>query len=175
MSDLESLYKEVILDHYRNPHHRGELPSPPATRAEGYNPLCGDEVTVYIDVEDGVLRDVRLGARGCSISVASASMMTDAVTGKGVDEVREVARRFHDMMQAHAGDLNAGEEVDPATIGAEMGDLEALKGVVKFPVRIKCATLAWVTLEQGLIEAETGEHAAATTEESGDYPTGPGG
>lgn len=167
MSDLEDLYKQVILDHYRNPRNKGDLPVPPAFRSDGYNPLCGDEITLYLEVGESELRQVRLQARGCSISVAAASMMSGAVKGKDVGSVRKLIQQFRDMMHAHADDLDEGRDVDADTIGSQMGDLEALRGVVRFPVRIKCATLPWVTLEQGLDDAESGGdgHEPATTEE----------
>jgi nitrogen fixation NifU-like protein len=151
MPGLEDLYREIILDHYRNPRNRGELPTPPAHRTEGFNPLCGDEIVVFLDVEDGVVRDVRIGGQGCSISQSSASMMSTAVKGKSVEEAREVIRAFKAMMSIHeqALDSDDGEEPQP---DVKLGDLEALRGVVKFPVRIKCATLAWNTLTQGLEE-----------------------
>lgn len=157
MPDLEDLYREIILDHYRSPRHRGELESPPAHRVEGFNPLCGDEVVVYLDVDDeGRVRDLKISGQGCSISQSSASMMSAAVHGKTVAEVRDLTRAFKAMMSIHeqeiGGDGEADEPEPPAEIG--LGDLAALRGVVKFPVRIKCATLAWNTLAQGLDEVE---------------------
>ena len=151
MPGLEDLYREIILDHYRNPRNRGELPTPPAHRTEGFNPLCGDEIIVFLDVEDGVVRDLRIAGQGCSISQSSASMMSTAVKGKSVEEAREVIRAFKAMMSIHeqALDSDDGEETQS---DVKLGDLEALRGVVKFPVRIKCATLAWNTLTQGLEE-----------------------
>src|SRR5258708_35062575 len=155
MPGLEDLYREIILDHYRNPRNRGELTSPPATRVEGFNPLCGDEVVVYLDVEDGRVTDVKINGQGCSISQSSASMMSSAVKGKTIDEVRALIRAFKAMMSIHEqrldGDAGPGEDEDHAEV--KLGDLEALQGVVKFPVRIKCATLGWNTLAQGLDEA----------------------
>ena len=132
MPGLEDLYREIILDHYRNPWNRGELPVPPSTRVEGFNPLCGDEIVVFIDEAGGVVNDIRIGGQGCSISQSSASMMSAAVKGKSTEEA---------------------VLPDP---DVKLGDLEALQGVVKFPVRIKCATLSWNTLAQGLDEAEAG-------------------
>jgi nitrogen fixation protein NifU and related proteins len=153
MPGLEDLYREIILDHYRSPRNRGELPSPPAHRAEGFNPLCGDEIVVFLDVHDGVVADVRIGGQGCSISQSSASMMSAAVKGKSVDEVRALIRTFKAMMSIHEQRLD-GTEAELAEPDGEvkLGDLEALQGVVKFPVRIKCATLSWNTLAQGLDE-----------------------
>ncbi len=165
MPGLEDLYREIILDHYRNPRNRGELEAPPATRVEGFNPLCGDEIVLYLDVEDGVVRDIRIGGQGCSISQSSASMMSSAVKGKSLDQVRALSRAFKGMMSIHEQSLD-GEPDDGAGEGpggngdqsgtaaadaaVKLGDLEALRGVVKFPVRIKCATLSWNTLLQGL-------------------------
>jgi nitrogen fixation NifU-like protein len=157
MPGLEDLYREIILDHYRNPRNRGELPSPPATRTEGFNPLCGDEIQVYLDVHDGTVTDIRIGGQGCSISQSSASMMSSAVKGKTIDEARDIVRAFKAMMSIHEHALDEdGNEVEPEPAPeVKLGDLEALRGVVKFPVRIKCATLAWNTLTQGLDEAAT--------------------
>ena len=155
MPGLEDLYREIILDHYRNPRNRGELPVPPAHRSEGFNPLCGDEVQVYLDVEDGSVVDVRVTGQGCSISQSSASMMSQAVKGKSVDDARRVVRAFKAMMSIHEHELDGdGDEDDEDLEDVKLGDLEALRGVVKFPVRIKCATLAWNTLTQGLDEAD---------------------
>ena len=141
MPGLEDLYREIILDHYKNPRNRGVLP-PPAVRSEGHNPLCGDEIEVYLQVEDGVVADVKIAGQGCSISQSSASMMSAAVKGKRVDEVRALLHRFKHMMS-----IEEGTEPDTSV---SLGDLEALQGVVKFPVRIKCAVLAWNTLAEGL-------------------------
>ncbi|HEX2192538.1 MAG TPA: SUF system NifU family Fe-S cluster assembly protein [Acidimicrobiales bacterium] len=155
---LEDLYREIILDHYRNPRNRGDLPSPPARRAEGFNPLCGDEVVVYIDVDaDGdQVRDVRVGGQGCSISQSSASMMSAAVKGRSLEEARRLVRAFKAMMSIHEHRLDGdGHEVEEAVVPdpeVDLGDLAALQGVVKFPVRIKCATLPWNTLVQALDE-----------------------
>ena len=157
MPGLEDLYREIILDHYRNPRNRGELPVPPAHRSEGFNPLCGDEVQVFIDVDDGEVTDVRVTGQGCSISQSSASMMSQAVKGKSVDDARRMVRAFKAMMSIHesALDGDGAATAEEAALDAQvkLGDLEALRGVVKFPVRIKCATLAWNTLTQGLDEA----------------------
>jgi nitrogen fixation protein NifU and related proteins len=158
MPGLEDLYREIILDHYRNPRNRGELSAPPATRVEGFNPLCGDEIVLYLDIEDDVVRDIRIGGQGCSISQSSASMMSSAVKGKTLGEVRALSRAFKGMMSIHEQSLDGdgldGDGAEPATEdeNVKLGDLEALRGVVKFPVRIKCATLSWNTLLQGLDE-----------------------
>jgi nitrogen fixation protein NifU and related proteins len=159
MPGLEDLYREIILDHYRNPRNRGELAAPPATRVEGYNPLCGDEIVLFLDVDGDTVTDLRIGGQGCSISQSSASMMSSAVKGRTLDEVRDLTRAFKGMMSIHEQVLD-GEDGDgtgePAEAAPEvkLGDLEALRGVVKFPVRIKCATLCWNTLLQGLDEAK---------------------
>jgi nitrogen fixation NifU-like protein len=150
MSNLEDLYREIILDHYRSPRNRGELASPPAHRVEGFNPLCGDEVTVYLDVNDGVLTDIKLTGHGCSISQSSSSLMSAAVKGKPLDDVRATIETFKELMTAHKTSID--EEERDATNLRTLGELAALAGVVKFPVRIKCATLAWNTLQQGLQE-----------------------
>ena len=153
MPGLEDLYREIILDHYRNPRNRGELETPPAHRVEGFNPLCGDEIVVFIDLEDGVVSDIRIGGQGCSISQSSASMMSAAVKGKTIDEVQELTKAFKAMMSIHESSLE-GEEAEPEEFpDVKLGDLEALRGVVKFPVRIKCATLSWNTLDQGITDA----------------------
>ena len=149
MPGLEDLYREIILDHYRTPRNRGELATPPAVVAQGHNPLCGDEITVYLQVDDGSVTDVKVAGQGCSISQSSASMMTQAIKGRPVDEVRALVRRFKGMMSIE----DDGEAAGDAAAEISLGDLEALQGVVKFPVRIKCATLAWNTLLEALEQA----------------------
>lgn len=143
--ELDELYREIILDHYRSPRNRGSLEQPTAT-GEGDNPLCGDEVRVDLDIRDGRVFDVRFEANGCSISQASASMMTEAVKGLSLEEVESLFETFKGMM------YGAGE-VDVEALG----DLEALQGVRKFPVRVKCATLAWNTLQEALEEFRKGQ------------------
>jgi nitrogen fixation NifU-like protein len=168
MSGLEDLYREIILDHYRSPRNRGELPVPPAVRTEGLNPLCGDEIVVYLELDDpskgddAVITDLRIGGQGCSISQSSASMMSAAVKGHSVGAARHLSRAFKSMMSIHEGELGgdgseAGAGDDPTVEPGELplGDLDALKGVVKFPVRIKCATLGWNTLLQGFDDARS--------------------
>ncbi|MEE9413676.1 MAG: SUF system NifU family Fe-S cluster assembly protein [Acidimicrobiales bacterium] len=153
---LEDLYREIILDHYRSPRNKGELP-PPAHRVEGFNPLCGDEIILTIEVDDdGTVADLKIGGQGCSISQASASMMTAVVKGKSAENAREFIAAFKTMMNVHESQLDGSEQAEP-TSELKLGDLEALKGVVKFPVRIKCAPLGWNTLAQALdeLEAET--------------------
>lgn len=153
MADIEDLYREIILDHYRSPRNRGELPVPPAVRSEGFNPLCGDEITMYLDVRDGVVEDVKISAQGCSISQSSASMLSMAVKGKPVEQVRDISKQFLTMMHSHESTVEGDDDEEPVDQRV-LGDLAALQGVVKFPPRIKCATLAWFTLGQGLDEAE---------------------
>ncbi|MDO8392648.1 MAG: SUF system NifU family Fe-S cluster assembly protein [Actinomycetota bacterium] len=152
MPGLEDLYREIILDHHRNPRNRGELP-PPAPHAVGHNPLCGDEIEVFLQVTDGpeglTVSDIKVGGQGCSISQSSASMMSQAIKGKPVAEVQALVRRFKGMMSIpdeHGNDI----EPDPSV---KLGDLEALQGVVKYPVRIKCAILGWNTLLEALEQA----------------------
>ncbi len=137
---LDELYREIILDHYKQPRNRGEL-DPHSARVEGNNPLCGDEIQLDVRLNDAQLEDLAFQGRGCSISQASASMMTEAVKAKPLDDVHRLIDTFKDMMR--------GQPVD----ADELGDLEALEGVQKFPVRIKCALLAWTTLEEALKEA----------------------
>ncbi len=149
---LEELYREVILDHYRNPRNRGAVAGANA-QADGNNPLCGDEVHVELIVDDGAIIDIGVVGQGCSISQASASMMTDAIKGRTLDEVAELTAKFKTMMDIDTGG-DAG--IDPDRPGAVLGDLEALQGVRRFPVRIKCANLAWTTLEEAIRQrAET--------------------
>src|SRR6202050_3146250 len=169
MADLEELYREIILDHYRSPRNRGELESPPAHRVEGFNPLCGDEVVVSLLVEDAKLADLKIGGSGCSISQSSASLMSAAVKGKELAEVRRLIGTFKGMMSIHEATLgpdgdglgvgvgggleDEGEAGDPEPVNlGALGELAALQGWVKFPVRIKCATLSWNALAQGLDE-----------------------
>ncbi len=165
MPGLEDLYREIILDHYRSPRNRGELEAPPATRAEGFNPLCGDEIVVTLVVDDGAVTDIKIAGTGCSISQSSASLMSAAVKGRPVPEVRDLIRTFKGMMSIHestlpstdvAGTNGIAEPAEPEAIDVDaLGELAALQGVVKFPVRIKCATLSWNTLAEGLDASES--------------------
>jgi nitrogen fixation NifU-like protein len=156
MAGLEDLYREIILDHYRSPRNRGELTTPPAVRVEGFNPLCGDEIVLYLEVTDDIVTDVKISGQGCSISQSSASMMSAAIKGKSVVEVRALIRSFKAMMSIHEATLGdeGVEEIGPIDPDS-FGELAALQGVVKFPVRIKCATLSWNTLVQALEEVAT--------------------
>ncbi len=160
MPDLEELYREIILDHYRSPRNRGELPSPPARRVEGFNPLCGDEVVVTFEVDGDKLVDIKVGGTGCSISQSSASLMSGAVKGQSLEDVHRLIRTFKSMMSIHEASLGGDGEGDDEAAEAvdleKLGELAALQGVVKFPVRIKCATLSWNALAQGLEEAAAG-------------------
>jgi len=151
MSNLEDLYREVILDHYRSPRNRGELETPPAVRVEGFNPLCGDEIVVYLLVNDGTLTDIKLTGHGCSISQSSSSLMSAAVKGKTLDQVRDTILKFKQLMTVHESSLETTSDPEVLDVRA-LGELAALQGVVKFPVRIKCAVLAWNTLSQALDE-----------------------
>jgi nitrogen fixation NifU-like protein len=144
---LEELYREVILDHYRNPRNRGHLDAPTAT-AEGVNPLCGDELTIELSIDDDVVTGVAVEGQGCSISQSSASMMPEAIKGKSRAEIEALVKKFRTMMSLEDSD-DAG--LDPERPGSVLGDLEALQGVRNYPVRIKCASLAWNTLLEALV------------------------
>jgi nitrogen fixation protein NifU and related proteins len=135
MSDLSDLYQEVILDHNRRPRNF-RAPEGANRRAEGFNPLCGDRLTLFLTVDDGVIRDVGFQGSGCAISKASASLMTEALKGKSVVEAEALFERFHRMVTAPPD-----AQVEP------LGKLSALAGVREFPVRVKCASLAWHTMK----------------------------
>jgi nitrogen fixation protein NifU and related proteins len=143
---LEELYREVILDHYRNPRNRGRLDTPDAT-AEGVNPMCGDELVLDLTIEDGVVTGVGIEGQGCSISQSSASMMTEAIKGKSRADIEDLVAKFRTMMSL---DDSNDPGLDPERPGAVLGDLEALQGVRQYPVRIKCASLGWNTLMEAL-------------------------
>jgi len=140
MSDLSSLYQEVILDHSRRPRNRGALEDPSA-RAEGTNPLCGDELVLYVELDGDVVREARFEGQGCAISTASASLMTEAVRGKTRAQARELFERFHSSLLS-----GPGSDVDLDALGK----LAALAGVRAYPMRVKCASLAWHTLNAAL-------------------------
>jgi nitrogen fixation NifU-like protein len=143
MNELRDLYQEVILDHNRRPRNFGSLPA--ANRqAEGYNPLCGDKVTVLLDIEDGRIHGIAFQGSGCAISTASASLMTEALKGLTAEEAQAMFHRFHDLVTTGAG------EGSP-----ELGKLAVFSGVREFPMRVKCATLAWHTLLAALEEKDT--------------------
>ena len=138
MSDLNDLYQEVILDHNRRPRNFHPL-ADASHKAEGYNPLCGDRLTLYVKVADGVVADVSFEGAGCAISKASASLMTDAVKGRTVAEANALFDRFHRMVTT-----------PPEQPVEDLGKLSALAGVREFPVRVKCASLAWHTLKAAM-------------------------
>lgn len=138
MSELRDLYQQVIFDHYKRPRNRHALEHP-SHEAEGHNPLCGDNVKVYLEVDDGVIRDVGFEGGGCAIATASASLMTEALKGRRVAEVEHLFEEFHDMVTSQE-----------APAGDRLGKLEVLAGVREFPARVKCATLAWHTLRAAL-------------------------
>jgi len=136
MSDLRELYQETIFDHYRRPRNYGRLDGANRT-AEGYNPLCGDKVTLYLQVEEGVIRDARFEGSGCAIATASASLMTESIKGKREDEALRLLESIHGMVTTGA-------------MSGDLGKLEVLAGVHEFPLRVKCATLAWHTMKAAL-------------------------
>ncbi|BAC14333.1 Fe-S cluster assembly sulfur transfer protein SufU [Oceanobacillus iheyensis] len=137
LNNLDTLYRQVIMDHYKNPRNRGSLEGDSVT-VDMNNPTCGDRIQLQLHVEDGIVQDAKYEGEGCSISMSSASMMTQAIKGKKIEEALEMSQTFSDMM--------LGNDVDTE----EMGDIEALQGVSKFPARIKCATLAWKAMEKGV-------------------------
>jgi nitrogen fixation protein NifU and related proteins len=139
MSDLRDLYQDVILEHSKTPRNYRELPAA-NHKAEGFNPLCGDRFTVYVTLDGDVVRDISFQGSGCAISKASASMMTQSVKGKTMAEAEQIFARFHEMVTGHGA---AGTE-------SELGKLTVFSGVSEFPVRVKCATLAWHTLHAAL-------------------------
>jgi nitrogen fixation NifU-like protein len=138
MSDLRDLYQEVILDHHRRPRNFRKLEDA-NRRADGFNPLCGDKIHIYLRVEDGIVRDVGFEGSGCAISTASASMMTESLKGKSQAEVEALFGQFHDLVTGKSAP-------DPASLGK----LAVFAGVREYPVRVKCATLAWHTLRAAL-------------------------
>lgn len=147
MSELRELYQETILEHSRKPRNFGIL-DPASHKAEGYNPLCGDHYTVFLDVKDGAIHNVSFEGSGCAISKASASMMTQVLKGKTTAEADALFTQFHDLVTGHGGSPE------------DMGKLAAFGGVSEFPLRVKCATLAWHTLRAAL----RGDQQAVSTE-----------
>ena len=140
MADLRDLYQEVILDHHKKPRNFHKLEN--ANRqADGYNPLCGDKLSVYMQIENGVVKDIGFVGAGCAISTASASMMTESVKGKTEAEARAIFERFHQLLTNHSE-----PRPDPETLGK----LAVFSGVREYPVRVKCATLAWHTMRAAL-------------------------
>jgi len=145
VNELRELYQEVILDHTKHPRNFRELPGADR-RANGYNPLCGDRTTVYLNLDGDVVRDVSFQGSGCSISTASASMMTEALRGRTLAEVKSLFERFHDLLTA-----------DPSravSAAPELGKLAVFAGVHEFPMRVKCASLAWHTMKAALEGAD---------------------
>lgn len=140
-SNLDTLYRQVIMDHYKKPRNKGSLEEGNLT-IDMNNPTCGDRIHLTLKVEDGKVVDAKFDGEGCSISMSSASMMTQAIKGKDVETAFKMSQMFSNMMQ--------GKDYD--TEGIDLGDIEALQGVCKFPARIKCATLAWKAMEKGLKE-----------------------
>lgn len=142
---LDALYRDVIFEHYRRPHNKGTLEGAQIV-TKGNNPVCGDRVTIFGKVKDGKLEHVQFDGKGCAICIASSSMMTDAVQGKSLDEAGKLSDHFKAMMRNEA----------PFEVPPELPDMEALEGVRKFSVRVKCATLAWTTLKNGIVEYMAG-------------------
>jgi nitrogen fixation NifU-like protein len=140
--DLKDLYRDVILDHNRRPRNTGVL-APPAHHARGHNPLCGDELTVYVALDDDLVKDVRFEGKGCAISIASASLMSEAVKGRRRDEIARLFAQVHELLTRQDA---------PAPPG--LGKLAALSGVREFPARVKCASLCWHTLNAALGDAD---------------------
>lgn len=138
-SNLDTLYRQVIMDHYRLPRNKGLLEDPSMT-VDMNNPTCGDRIRLQLNIEDGYVKDARFDGEGCSISMASASMMTQVVKGQKVEDALKISKMFSNMM--------LGEELEPGDL--DVGDIQALQGVSKFPARIKCATLAWQAMEKGI-------------------------
>ena len=153
--DLDDLYRDVILDHYRQPRNRGALEAA-SVAAEGFNPSCGDEIQLSILLEDDIVAALRFGGAGCSISQSSASMLTEALAGRSLDDARQLSGHVQAMLTDDAFNLDA----------VDLGDLEALSGVARFPVRIKCGLLAWKVLDQALARA-----AGDELDEYDDIPT----
>ncbi|WP_243387762.1 Fe-S cluster assembly sulfur transfer protein SufU [Bacillus kexueae] len=139
-SNLDTLYRQVIMDHYKNPRNKGSLED--SVTVDMNNPTCGDRIHLTMKIEDGVVVDAKFEGEGCSISMSSASMMTDAIKGQSVETALKLSKIFSEMMQGNDYD----DDID-------LGDIEALQGVAKFPARIKCATLAWKAMEKG-VQAE---------------------
>ncbi len=151
MEQLDELYREVILDHFKRPTHSGELPSA-QIQATGANPLCGDELAFYLQMENGRIGDIRFKGKGCAISQAAASMLAGQLEGKTIGEANQLVEAMKALMQGIAPDASV-----------DLGDLEALSGVRKFPVRVKCAALSWNVVEQGL-EDYSRQHTPARLE-----------
>ncbi|MFQ5461778.1 MAG: Fe-S cluster assembly sulfur transfer protein SufU [Phycisphaerae bacterium] len=145
MTELPDLYQELILDHNKRPRNRRCMESADC-KADGYNPLCGDRITVYLKVQDGVIADISFEGGGCAISTASASLMTQALKGKSVDEANALFEKFHAAATGTASNERDGTQAN----GVALGKLAVFGGVSKYPARVKCATLAWHTIKEAL-------------------------
>ncbi|WP_085991446.1 Fe-S cluster assembly sulfur transfer protein SufU [Oceanobacillus senegalensis] len=141
LNNLDTLYRQVIMDHYKNPRNRGIVDGD-AVSVDMNNPTCGDRIRLQLKVENGIVQDAKFEGEGCSISMSSASMMTQAVKGHKIEDALQMSELFSDMM--------LGKDIENDDL--ELGDIEALQGVSKFPARIKCATLAWKAMEKGVKE-----------------------
>ena len=155
-NNLDTLYRQVIMDHYKNPRNRGVIEDDSLT-INMNNPTCGDRIQLTLKIEDDKVVDAKFQGEGCSISISSASMMTQAIKGKPVDEALKLANTFSDMVQGK--DVLDDHEHDDL----DLGDIEALQGVCKFPARIKCATLAWKAMEKALHEEEDNNQFSVLT------------
>lgn len=151
MLDLKTLYHDVIVDHNRSPRHFGKLEHP-TQMVEGHNPLCGDKLGLYLEIKNNVITDISFDGEGCAISVASASLMTDSLIGKTVQQAQQLFSRFHNVIVQQ-------EDVDMTQLES-LGKISALAGVKEYPARVKCATLCWHALQSAL----TGNGASVTTE-----------
>ena len=149
MPDLRELYQELILDHNRRPRNHGRIETPDC-KAEGYNPLCGDRVTVFVNLDEDVVKEITFEGSGCAISTASASLMTEAVKGRSLEDTRTLFTAFHSMLTNEGGAMHA----NPG-----LGKLAVFSGVSQFPARVKCATLVWHTLRAAL---ESNDEVAST-------------
>jgi len=142
IKNLDQLYRQVIMDHYKKPHNYGQIDSKDKITIDMNSPTCGDRIQLHLAIKDNVIEDAKFTGEGCSISLSSASMMTEAVKGLAVEKALHLSKIFSDMVQ--------GKEWDDDDL--DLGDLQALQGVSKFPVRVKCATLAWKAMEKGIRE-----------------------
>lgn len=160
-SNLDDMYREIILDHYRSPRGKKQVDKIDIS-SDGQNPSCGDELSLQVEIDDDAVKDVHVSCRGCAISVASASMLAETIKGKSFEEVKTLAEAVKKMLKG-----------EPTELPEDLGDIEALKGVRQFPVRIKCALLAWVTLVEGLKTYENGQsdHPHTVSTESADDTT----
>lgn len=163
-SALDDMYREVIMDHYKAP--RGKKPIPRHDISSGgHNPACGDEITMEAEVDNGVLKEIHVDCQGCAISIASGSMLAEIVKGRSFEQIEQIADIVKKMLKGEIEELPE-----------EYGDIDALKGVRRFPVRVKCALLSWVTLVEGIrqyAEGKNGKQAFVSTEEEGDVRPDP--